>query len=311
MIIVEGPDNSGKTTLVDSICKAFPLLRRFKSPGPASTYDWWMEMLTLDPDILAMSVFDRFLFSEYVYGPLCRNTIRLTDHQREVVESQLLTTEPFIVICELIPQKPLFEERKQIFSWETQVEANKLYPGVFADHWLWMWKYDANIGNRPTDFCVHILPPYLRMMGEWQQRRTILNHGRGNITQPTWMFVGQQLAKNNKWKVPFERSRSAQILHYAIRTLGIPFHKIWFTNAYKTETGLTTRNIADLRLELEYLKPTFVVAVGSKAAGLLNVLGHQFVKITHPGYYIRKGYDTAALPEDYTKMLGSEVEHWL
>lgn len=310
MIIVCGPDNSGKTTLVDGICKTFPLLKRFKSPGPSASYDWWMEMLTQDPETLALSIFDRFLFSEYVYGPLCRDQIRLTDHQREVVESQLLTAEPLIVLCELIPQKPLFDERPQEFGWDVQLMANKIYPDIFEDHWR-VWGYDANLGHDYTHAIDRVVEPYLKMMSEWYQRRTILDHGRGNITDPTWMFVGQQLANHNKWRVPFERSRSAQVLHHAIRMLKIPFEEIWFTNAYKSDEGLTTRNIADLRLELEYLKPTFVVAVGSKAAGLLNVLGREFVQVTHPAYYLRKGYDFNTLGDDYTRLLGSSVEHWL
>jgi len=268
-----------------------------------------MEQLTQDAETLAFSIYDRFLFSEYVYGPICRDTIRLSTHQREVVESQLLTAEPLIVLCELIPQPLLFNTRPQEFSWEITLQANELYPWVFADHWhVALW--DVNRESASLGLCIETIEPYLETMSEWYQRRTLLDHGRGNIKNPTWMFVGQQLANHNKWLVPFERSRSARVLHYAIRTLGIPFEECWFTNAYKRDIGLTTYNIGDLKLELAELQPAHVVAVGSKAAGLLNVVEQAYVHIKHPAYYLRKSHGVN-LETDYAQLLRHAVEHWL
>lgn len=268
MIIVEGPDNSGKTTLVDFICRMFPGLTRTKSPGPVVDYDWWMRQLTQPPEVLSTSIFDRFYFSELVYGPICRNKIRLTPLQREVVESLLVTADPIIFRCELIDHEEAFNNRPQKFTWEIQHEVNQAYGGVFEPHWHTI-DYSVPKADTP-DSMLRYVAPYLNYMTEWYGNRMIANHGRGSMEHPDLMVVGEKLAKDNQWRTPFERSRSAQILHHALRTYGVRFHKIWFTNAYKSRGGLCNRNLRAMERELDLVQPLRVLAVGSKAAGQIG-----------------------------------------
>jgi len=74
MIIVEGADGSGKTTLVNLIKAAYPEFKSIHSPGPLSLevlkerMFWNDELIKLD-----FVITDRFtMFSEFVYGEILR-----------------------------------------------------------------------------------------------------------------------------------------------------------------------------------------------------------------------------------------------
>jgi len=82
MIIIEGADGSGKTTLSNMLLAAFPKFRSIHSPGPLSKETlkermfWVHEITKLDYVIT-----DRLtVFSEYVYGNVLRNK-SLIDHK--------------------------------------------------------------------------------------------------------------------------------------------------------------------------------------------------------------------------------------
>ena len=287
MLVIEGPDNSGKTTLVDRICAQFPSLLRHKSPGPDADYDWWMRQLTQPPEALAVSIYDRFYFSELVYGPICRGQISLSVHRQEVIESLLVTAEPLIIHCKLIEDEALFNNRPQLFGWEVQQQAAKAYGAVFAPHWN-LTTHDISHSQALRNQLNETVLVYLSFMAEWQAQRMVINHGRGLTESPDLMVVGQNLAKDNLWRTPFERSRSGLMVHSALRSYRLPVHKVWFTNAHKTKGGLCQKNIRALEREIELIRPRRTIAVGSKAAGLLGVLNHHHLKVYHPGYYLRK-----------------------
>jgi len=74
MIIIEGADGSGKTTLTNLILAAFPQFKSIHSPGPLNEENltermfWNDELLKLD-----FVIADRFtVFSEFVYGNVLR-----------------------------------------------------------------------------------------------------------------------------------------------------------------------------------------------------------------------------------------------
>ena len=76
MIIIEGPDNSGKSTLIDSLVKDFNLLIADKPHGPPKNI---ADLVNRTSKLLlrqdsARYILDRHpLFSEAIYGPILRN----------------------------------------------------------------------------------------------------------------------------------------------------------------------------------------------------------------------------------------------
>lgn len=87
MIIIEGPDNSGKTTLGQKLAKdlGMPLVHSIK-PKPE-----WSELEALEQSIMQLLpqriIRDRtYAISEFVYGPICREKSALGE-----LHSQALT----------------------------------------------------------------------------------------------------------------------------------------------------------------------------------------------------------------------------
>src|SRR5215472_10794451 len=78
MLIVEGPDGGGKTTLAHAIADAYDLtymrpppelLSSSLGPGPGSgLHEWWVEQMRLPEKEHTRNVYDRcFFISEAIY----------------------------------------------------------------------------------------------------------------------------------------------------------------------------------------------------------------------------------------------------
>ena len=306
MIIVSGPDNSGKTTLVGEICEQYPNLVPLKSVGPATNYDWWMRVLVHPPEELSNLICDRFFYSEFVYGPLVRGKVSLSPHQQEVIYSMLMSAEPLVIQCHLIENREKFEDRPQIFDWETTLKTEALFDLILGlDVALQYWPLST-----PFTRSRHILDRvrnYLDGMDEWQELRTKVVYGRGQMRSPKLMLVGERFSTNNKWKVPFERSKSGIALHNALRATGFVMQDLWFTNAVKTSEPLNPINLAVLKREVELIQPQKVVGLGNRASGLLSALEIEHTKIRHPGWYFRK-YRTVEANRAFIEEFAMQME---
>lgn len=302
MIICEGPDNSGKTTLANELAERFGL-EYCKSRGPGTNYDWWMQILTDSPEALSEVVLDRFYFSELVYGIIVRGRIKLDPQQREVVESLLTTAQPLVVRCKLIRDEVLFNGRPQTFDWETTLKAEDYYDRILGHQSSFMVVPYRALVEGDLDQVLSAAKFYLDVMPQWVERRKLLSHGRGQMDRADLMIVGQQFARDNKWKVPFERSRSGRLIHDVLRQTLWPMKRLWITNAYKESNGLSTGNMGALTAEAVTIKPRFVLTLGNKATGLWSVVCGQneecaaipTMKLFHPGYWLRKGSREEAL----------------
>lgn len=98
MIIVEGMDNSGKTTLCEKLESKsnFPVIH---SPGPPQVVgiEAWFSFVrdTLTREVPC--IYDRHpIFSEYIYGPLLRGVNMLSDKD---YLSKLVKKDPLVIYC--------------------------------------------------------------------------------------------------------------------------------------------------------------------------------------------------------------------
>jgi hypothetical protein len=108
LIIVEGPDGAGKSTLVEEICNHFDLQER-QHEGNKSRDD--MYKLTrartytglaaaVENDTGQPLIYDRFYFSEIVYGPLQRDgKVQFSTQEQYMIEAILKALSCPIIFC--------------------------------------------------------------------------------------------------------------------------------------------------------------------------------------------------------------------
>jgi len=106
MIIIEGMDNSGKTTLAKTLAAHFdwPLVH---SPGYCpGMIDWTKKALLED----TIKIYDRFpLISEAVYGPILRNNNSFNSEKGKALISLFYDRKPLIIYCN--PPVKIIERR--------------------------------------------------------------------------------------------------------------------------------------------------------------------------------------------------------
>lgn len=101
MIIVIGPDNTGKTSLVNHLIHEFSLkqLPKFgKRPwdAPQEWADWILNNMTLKPNVIV----DRMYFDEFAYGPVMRGDICLTYNEVRAIDASMAKFKPLVIWCD-------------------------------------------------------------------------------------------------------------------------------------------------------------------------------------------------------------------
>lgn len=121
MIIIEGMDNTGKTTLMEKVLKKYPHLKPMRMDNAVTaTVDEYRKfvwnILILPVEETKDMIFDRFLFSEAIYGPIVRGGIRITAEEMMGALKLLRTHDPLIVYCRRTADeiRRTFDSREQM-----------------------------------------------------------------------------------------------------------------------------------------------------------------------------------------------------
>lgn len=118
MIIIEGMDNTGKSTLAKKLSLKFNL-KIIKSSGPPEDKESWIKKIhySIDQSKKGINfIYDRHpLISEYVYGPILRGKNLLDNEEGNQLWKEFIEIQPFIIYC----RPPIFciikyGERKQM-----------------------------------------------------------------------------------------------------------------------------------------------------------------------------------------------------
>lgn len=105
IIIIEGPDGSGKTTLANQLSKqsSYPIIHRVQ---PKTEHDKkvmleeYLEVIRTRRNM----IFDRSWYSEMVYGPVMRDSSVISHHQMYAIESRLAKIGAMIIYCTNSPE---------------------------------------------------------------------------------------------------------------------------------------------------------------------------------------------------------------
>ena len=157
MIIVEGPDGAGKTTLVGKLTSSFRLMKSH-SAGPEGdvrgrVYDaLGAAVRGHDP----IKVHDRLFFSEVVYGPLLRGECRFSDVETDFVWRVLGALETPLIFClppyEVVRENVSLSVNDQLVgvseNLRTIYSSYEELAQVAAGNDLPVYRYDYTLNNR-------------------------------------------------------------------------------------------------------------------------------------------------------------------
>jgi thymidylate kinase len=163
MIILEGPDGSGKTTLgkrlkEDKIVDAF-IESPGRTRGPVPLMEQtrrYMERYKKSPVVV-----DRFLFSELVYGPILREKSQFSIKDQLEVMQQIMMNHIPIIFC--LPRsyevlKPTLEENPKVIENLPKIfDSYKNYMEQAMQMYNLTFRYDLNDRNG-YDVLVAMLP---------------------------------------------------------------------------------------------------------------------------------------------------------
>lgn len=107
MLIIEGPDCSGKTTLAADIEAEYPYLNYRRPPSLSSSKganfgvcEWWVEQLERSAWERMHGVYDRcFAISEPVYTTVTNREPNCVSRELSDMVSMLITQKPTIIFC--------------------------------------------------------------------------------------------------------------------------------------------------------------------------------------------------------------------
>lgn len=299
VIILEGPDGSGKTTLANHLVKLGFQYQHCGVPEEGvnlfTHYFLKLHRALLDGRDF---VLDRLYLGETVYGPVMRGASRLTKVQRRLLHRYAQAEGVQEVIClpgyDACYQNWRLKESDYVDTTSRFNAIYDLYKDTLGDHGY--DRYDYHGGALPV------------------RSREPLPPGTIGSPKARFLFVGEQPNKRKaKRDLPFfADSASSGYLNEAIVAAGIREHDIALTNAVPLKYNVTTSGWRaasgwrDLNELVERL-PNFqhAIALGIVAARACKQQGIPHVALPHPSYWKRF---RSSESNQYTSMIGESCE---
>jgi uracil-DNA glycosylase len=324
MIIVEGPDNAGKSTLIQQLLDldgSLRLLHRDKfDPKKGETIgSSYLRVLVggVDDRVThANSICDRFLASEEIYGKLFRGGSRLAPGERWAIRNLLLSYGAMVVHCDPGDRalRASWHEREQLYNQPLTIakEYRKQMPLIFSGVPIHPYNYKAFTAEHRRVELIALHRSYLAEQRDALTWWGALPFGAGQLRSPNVVIIGEGLSPKAWTTVPFAHGPAGDFLAWALerayRKLDIaPLSGLYVTNADKG----SERNAAMLRAELRFLmlpENAVIITLGKEAAELMRFvapsvgedLEAKIAELPHPQYWRRFHYGRKA---EYVTML--------
>lgn len=281
MIIIEGPDCAGKTTLARG---AFPEFH-YHHHGPYKG-DPLIETILETNALPTNTVWDRLHVGERVYGPIYRDNDRLGDVGHRLVDRYLLSRRGVLIVA--LPPKDIviteFEQRKnqEMFGrgddWQEKLEEQWFrFAAAISASYLPTVKWDHTQGNTVE----------LRELVFGMRPPANPGPGVGDPTPGGILLIGEQGNKNGR--LPFEKLRLPFVhrrgcsgwLATQMNEADIDERGLYWINALQEDDQHTDPSF------LDQLKPRLVIALGGIARIWCQVHKIAHKHVAHPQHHKR------------------------
>lgn len=295
VIVTEGPDGGGKTTLARWLEKKHGFRYEHEGPLPSegNLLDYYGQKLHDYLNWAGIVVMDRAWLGEMIYGPMARHTDRLGYYGMKLFQRVLASQNVSCFIC--LPPIEVCHR-----NWKQKYEAKNDYLNNEAAFYDCYHRYEGLSvypGHRVFDYEVHQKEEVLRRDG--------LVFPDGVIGSPTAKFlvVGEQVNSTSMDFPFFSDHGSGRYLNDALWAAGFKEEELMFTNV-KTYQG-RLRDLKEVVLRLHNLET--IISLGTVAAALVQVALNEClgctnlnIQLPHPSYFKRFH---ASRGKDYVQQL--------
>lgn len=293
VIVLEGPDCGGKTTLANWLVKNHDCQLVHTGPPQGLPFQEYMSQL-MDVDLkrrMGMDtrpvVFDRLHLGERVYGPIVRDNDRLGPYYNRMLDRVLLGFGAVIVYCAPCDRQLTVDEwRKRAAEGKELITNEGLFEKVLQEYQSLMVKqivslamYDYTAPNAELNLIERVqtygaFPNEGPGIGHWSPGKSTL-------------LVGEQIAKPISGKVdwPFTGVGGSSLwLAERLEEWGVSERDLYWVNALRP---------ANQKADPEFiarLRPKKVIALGVMADNWLDEAGIAHEKVDHPQSWKRFNY---------------------
>ena len=292
IVILEGPDGSGKTTLAKELQERFGLRYHHEGPPPANIPPLYHYARVLEDYRGSDVVIDRFALGERIYGPIIRGKDGLGPEGWKLIRRQIAAAGAIEVLClpdyltvrenwskrsatELLKKTELFNQSYRAYS-----------DFVLDDRNYFVYNY--------TDTTSHLT---LMNMLEQIRQNVPPTLPAGYVGDPyaRFLFVGERGSNPEAYvDLPFFATvGSSAFLNTALLAAGYLENEVAMVNAYSV-TGTEPNKL---------LKFPKTIALGNVAALVCQAQGIEHTLIPHPQYWKRF---RSQVPHEYIDKLRSE-----
>ena len=273
MIILEGPDGSGKSHLLERMKKPDSAFYRWgKRHYSKSDFRWMLHDLWADPDRF---IYDRAYLSEQIYGPLLRDEDKIGKSGRRMLDRVALSKQGIVVLC-----IPPFEVAKKAWASrkeEELIQDGNLYNQLYSEY----LSLETDLPIIQYDWTVDTYMDLERRLLEAMPNKN-LGYGIGNYSGSSTLLVGDMVKHRGQFEACFCWDQgSAPWLADKLEEASIPEDRLYWINA---RNYLGRVNPADF---IEKMNPENIVALGNKAASWCDNNSLAYEKVKHPQYWKR------------------------
>lgn len=317
MIILEGPDRCGKTTLARALLRRLPgwgYRHHTKPPVPPLEYFGWVS------EARATTIIDRLHWSELVYGTVYRNQARLSPGEWRLLEMILLAQRATIVrLTDDVAKIQARYDHKEMYSADRVPELVRHYDALAGG--------GASAYLTAVDCFTFHLPDLVTEHGQLTVDGEALamaadrnvceggpppSAGIGYLGPGGWVLIGE--APNYEAlmdptyrgpRVPWGRGRSTEYLWQALDQAGVDWRRGYLTNADYLAS-------LDVRTWARSRAPKAIVTVGFQAKELATEHRlHQVAEVTHLAHPSFEQRFKRAQFNEYSERLGLALREFI
>ena len=299
VIVLDGPDGSGKTTLANLlVSKGFSLIHFGVPPVEARKNENSIFHFYLDPiyhhlmiprsTVVPKLVLDRSHLAEPIYGNVMRDGTVMTHRVEMLLERYLEAVDAQIVIC-LPPYRTALNnwiKRKEMQYVKDAPEFRRIYQGYAK----LLFNRKRNRNFVWFDYTRHKVDSFANSL--MNVNGDPLPYGVVGSQRPRFLFVGERTSDENGQNptidLPFlSPNNCSGWLFDRMKEACFQEHEVAFTNVFINRYFETGEERQDVKALVERFKLTglsTVIALGHTAAKVLNEQGIRYIPITHPQF---------------------------